>query len=79
MQGVCIRFAFTSKLVGDGRKDTGLGLRFLVLSRAEKVTAQDGTLVGFTILLELFGHGIRNGGFAGPSLTCQPEDTRAGR
>ena len=37
MQGVCIRFAFISKLVGNGRNDTGLSLRFLELSRAEKV------------------------------------------
>ena len=77
MQGVCIRFALMSKLVGNGGNDTGLGLRFLELSRAEKVATQDGLLVGITTL-ESFGYGIRNGGFAGPGLTSQPEDTRAG-
>ena len=78
MQGICIRSAFMSKLVGDGGKDTGLDSRFLELSRAEKVATQDGTLVDIT-LLELFGYGIRNGGFARASLTGQPEDTRAGQ
>ena len=71
-----------SKLVGNGGNDTGLGLRFLELSRAEKVATQDGVLVvlvGFTILLESFSYGIRNGGFTRASLTGQLEDTRAGR
>ena len=37
--------------------------------------------IGLGILLESFGYGIQNGGFAGASLTGQPlaEDTRAGR
>ena len=35
--------------------------------------------VGIGVLLELFGYGICNGCFAGPSLTGQPEDTRAGQ
>ena len=68
-----------SKLVGNGGKDTGLGLRFLELSRAEKVATQDGVLASITSLLEPFGYGIRNSGFAGASLTSQPEDTRAGQ
>ena len=73
MQGVCVRFAFTSKLVlGDG-----VDLRFSELSQAEKVTAQNGLLVGIIVLVESLGYGIRNGGFAGASLTGQPEDTRA--
>ena len=76
MQGVCIQFAFMSKLVGNGGKDTGLGLRFLELSRAKKVATQDGVLVGI-IIVKSFGYGIRNRGFAGTSLTGQPEDTRA--
>ena len=76
MQGICIRFAYMSKLVGNGGKNTGLGLCCLELSRAEKVATQDGVLDGITTL-ESFGYGIRNGGFAGASLTGQPEDTRA--
>ena len=67
-----------SKLVGNGGKNTCLGLRFLELSRAEKVAAQYSVLVGIT-LIESFGNGIRNRGFAGASLTSQPEDTRTGR
>ena len=66
-------------MVGDGGKDAGPDLCLLELSRAEKVSAQDGVLVGFTIFLESLGYGIRNGGFPGASLTGQPEDTRAGR
>ena len=31
------------------------------------------------LFFELFGYGIRNGCLAGPSLTGQPEDTRAGQ
>ena len=77
MQGVCIRFAFMSKLVGNGGKDTGLGLCFLKLSRAEKVATQDGVLVGIIVFLESFGYGICYGGFAEASLTGQPEDTQA--
>ena len=65
-----------SKLVSNGGKDTGLGLRFLELSRAEKVATQDSLLVGIT-LIELFRYGISNRGYTGPSLTGQPEDTRA--
>ena len=68
-----------SKLVGNSGNDTSLGLRFLELSRVEKVTTQDGVLVNITILLKLFGYGIRNGGFAGASLAGQPEDMRAGQ
>ena len=68
-----------SKLVGNSGNDTSLGLRFLELSRAEKVTTQDGVLVNITILLKLFGYGIRSGGFAGASLAGQPEDMRAGQ
>ena len=81
MQGVCIRSAFMSKLVGNGRNDTGLGLRFLELSRAEKVATQDvvlGVLVAITTLLKSFRYGIRYSDFTGTSLTRQPEDTRAG-
>ena len=79
MQGVCIRFAFMSKLVSDCGKDTGLDLRFLELSRAEKVATQDGVAAGIATLLESFGYGIRNGGFSGASLTGQPEDAWAGQ
>ena len=39
MQGICIWFAFASKLVRDGGKDTGLGSCLWELSRAEKVAA----------------------------------------
>ena len=78
IQGVCILFAFLSKLVGNGGKDTDLTLCFLELPRAEKAATQD-SVVGITTLLEFFGYGIRNGGFAGASLTGQPEDTRAGQ
>ena len=46
---------------------------------AEKVAAQDGVLVDFTILLKLVGYGIRNGDFAGAGVTRQPKDTRAGQ
>ena len=60
-------------LVGDGGEDTGLGLRFLELPRAEKVGAQDGVLVGINILLASF-----YSGFARASLTGQPEETWAG-
>ena len=79
VQGVCIGFAFMSKLVGNGGKDTGLGSSFRELSRAEKVSAQDRVLFSIITLLESFGHGIRNGCFPGASLTGQPEDTRAGQ
>ena len=81
MQGVRVRVAFMSKLVGNGGKDTGLGLSFLELLRAEKVATQDGVLVvvGNATLLKSFSYGICNGGFARASLTSQPEDTRAGR
>jgi len=36
-------------------------------------------LVGIAIFLKPFGYGIGDGGFAGASLTGQPEDTRAFR
>ena len=71
--------AFAAELVGDGGEDTVLGSRFLKLSRAEKVGAQDSTLFRLNMLLKSFGYGIQNRGFAGASLTGQPEDTRAGR
>ena len=67
-----------SKLIGNGGKDTELGLCFFNSSRAEKVAPQDGVLVGI-INFESFGYGIRNGGFAGASMTGQPEDSRAGQ
>jgi hypothetical protein len=69
MQGFSIRWAFTRELVSDGGEDTFLVSRFFELSRAEKVAVQDGVLVGIAILFEPFGYGIRNGGFAGASLT----------
>ena len=67
-----------SKLVGNGGKDTGLGLCFLELLWAEKVGTQD-SVVGISSLLESFGYGVRNGGLAEASLTSQPEDMRAGQ
>ena len=66
-----------SKLVGDGRNDASLGLRFLELSRTEKVSNQDCVLVGVAILLEQFSYCIHNGGLARASLTSEPEYTRA--
>ena len=66
-----------NKLVGNVGKDSGLGLRFLKLSRAEKVATQDGVLIGITTLLKSLGKGVHNGIFAGASLTGQPEDMRA--
>jgi hypothetical protein len=76
MQGVCKRFAFMSKLVGNGGKDTDLGLFLGIVASRESCT-QDGVLINITILLVSFGYGIRYGGLAGTSLTGQPEDTRA--
>ena len=67
-----------SKLVGNGGKDTELGLCFFELSRAEKVPTQDGVLVRI-ITLESFGYCICNGGFAGASLTGQQDDTWTGQ
>ena len=67
-----------SKLVGNGGNNMELGLCFFESSRAEKVATQDGMLAGI-ITLEQFGYGIRNGGFAGASMTGQPKDTRAGQ
>ena len=78
MQGICIWFAFASKLVCDSGKDMSLGSCLLELSWAEKVATQGGVLGGITILLELSGYSICNGGLARAGLTSQPEDAWAG-
>ena len=66
-------------MIGDGGQDTSLFSRLFELSRAEKVPAQDGVLLGIGVFLEPFGYGICNGRFTGASLTGQPKDARTVR